>query len=107
MSTLWRPPYYGPKGRERDWLNSIHQIHSIFCGCSNTVRHLLFLLSTEITEKEDFEAAQKCLTTMAGTDTEPTTHGENTENQEETDMLDLIEDGELAQLFADAEDDEG
>lgn len=71
------------------------------------MRHLLFLLSTEITEKEDFETAQKCLTTMAGTSTETTTDIIDTENQEETDMLDLIGDGELAQLFADAEDDEG
>lgn len=44
---------------------------------------------------------------MAGTSTETTTDIIDTENQEETDMLDHIGDGELAQLFADAEDDEG
>lgn len=78
----------------------------MFCGCSNTTRHLLYLLSTEITEKEDFELAQKCLSTTTGTATETETHGEDGCGPDETpDGIDLINDGELEALFKEEDGD--
>ncbi len=36
----YKPPVYGPKGQEQNWINSIVQTHDCWCGCDDPLLHL-------------------------------------------------------------------
>ncbi|AXQ66485.1 MAG: hypothetical protein [Anelloviridae sp.] len=54
--SLWKPPKYGPKRLELQWLNGCISSHDFICGCDEPAIHLLKVLK----EKSGFD--QKCLT---------------------------------------------
>lgn len=99
MSCMWKPPYYGPRGRETQWIGIIFQTHSTFCGCEDPTGHLLYLLAPQLTQQQ-IQKFKRCLsgpTTDAATTTttEEITTAENTA----PDVVDIL-DGELEDLFA-------
>lgn len=36
----WKPPVFGIKGRQNQWINSIFSSHDAWCGCNDPVYHL-------------------------------------------------------------------
>lgn len=38
----WKPPQYGIRGRENQWIGSIIQTHDCFCGCDDPLKHLIY-----------------------------------------------------------------
>lgn len=109
MSTYYKKTKYTAREQETAWLNICVATHDMFCFCDTPWNHLLQAVlqrgSTFELDKKSIRLMQKCLisTTDAGTDHEPaTTSKEDTENA----GLDLI-DGELEELFAEKEEDEG
>lgn len=98
MSCMWKPPYYGPRGRETQWIGLIFQTHSIFCGCDDPTGHLLYLLAPQLTQQQ-IQKFKRCLSGPT-TDAATTTLTEEiTTEQPNTDVVDFF-DGELEDLFA-------
>lgn len=63
----WKPPQYGIRGRETQWIGSIIQTHDCFCGCEDPLKHLITAASRRgglysIDEKKA-KTILKCLST--------------------------------------------
>ncbi len=37
----WKPPQYGPRGQDLNWLQCTLSCHDSFCGCNNPIKHLI------------------------------------------------------------------
>nr|ALN98236.1 ORF2 [Chimpanzee anellovirus] len=101
MSYPWKPPVYGPEGRELQWLNCCMQSHDTFCGCNNPMMHLIlgaakrsnyFGLNTE-----NINTLQRCL---GYGDPKDTTGDKDTPEEPDPIAEDHFEDGDLEALFA-------
>lgn len=109
MSSYYKKTKYSPREQETAWLNLTVATHDMFCFCDQPWNHLLQGVlqrgSTFELDRKSLRLMQKCLisTKEDGTDPEPrTTTKEDTAN----DGLDLM-DGELEELFAEKDEDEG
>lgn len=102
MSWPWKPTPYGPRGRDLQWLNATFGIHDLYCGCDNPPEHLLLSLLNHSgklgLQKQHIQNAQKCL--GYGEETKDTTDGGHTEHTTITHDEDVIEPGDLEELFA-------
>lgn len=88
MSKHLKPSVYGERALQNQWINTCCGNHDLFCGCGNPIKHLKDLLK----ERE-------CLHTIdAATSTE--TGGIDTKEEMP------IDDGDLAKLFDEIEDDQ-
>lgn len=47
MSKHLVPTNYKGRAVELQWMNGIHNMHDMICGCQNTVKHLHHLLKRE------------------------------------------------------------
>ncbi len=67
MSDCFKPTFYTTKGKQDQWINSIHSTHDLFCGCDHTTKHLLLSIAEkkEIIEvtKEQKKTILQCLST--------------------------------------------
>ena len=89
-----KPPRYGPRGLELQFLNSIFQNHDLFCGCNDQLLHILSIINTH--NKANLSDTKlkeiKCLLT-----------GEDTDKGDQEDgaagVIDVLEDGDLDALF--------
>lgn len=84
MSKFLTPALYKNKALETQWLNNIHSTHDLFCGCDDTIRHLISILSTG--------GKQLCLPSTSTEDATTQTGGEDVE--------DILDEGDLDALFA-------
>lgn len=89
-----KPPRYGPRGLELQFLNSIYQNHDLMCGCEDQLLHILSIISrNNKTNLSDTKLQEiKCLLTGETT-------GETEEPAGAADVLDAIDDGDLDALF--------
>lgn len=108
-SSYYKKTKYTSREQETAWLNIVIATHDMFCFCDTPWNHLLQGVlqrgSTFKLDAKSIRLMQKCLisTTDAGTDPEqPTTSKDDTANA----GLDLL-DGELEELFAKKEEDQG
>ncbi len=71
---FWKPPVFGPGGRERQWINACFSIHDTFCGCETPASHLRYCLA----ENPTALSMETCLSTEGpiklGTGPEPADH---------------------------------
>lgn len=103
MSVCWKPPVYEPRGRERQWLNSIWSSHDCFCGCDTPATHLQLLLTKENIGLSLEPGWLATTTTTTETDTAGTDEG-TTNHMPEENQDDITEDI-LQKLFEENGDD--
>lgn len=88
MSKLLTPCLYKGSALENQWINGIHNMHDLFCGCNDTIKHLATCLKRN--------NSQLCLPSTADVGTqEPDTAGE-----------DAFDEGDLDKLFEEDFDDD-
>lgn len=118
----WRPSIYNAHGRQAQWLLSIETSHDSWCGCNSFVCHLLdsiFPLDNNNRSKTVHEIIesyqnQPVITVPCLTGGEENIHGGEQQliaaNEDADGGRDFPEgapsEGELEQLFADAQRDE-
>lgn len=109
MSSYYKKSKYTAREQETAWLNITVATHDMFCFCDQPWNHLLQGVlqrgSTFELDKKSIRLMQKCLisTKEDGDDPEqPSTSEKDTAN----DGLDLM-DGELEELFAEKEENDG
>lgn len=95
----YRPPRYEQKGLELQFLNSIFTNHDLFCGCDDTLLHILSIINDK--NKANLSDTKlkeiKCLLTG-----ETTTVGDQEDGG--AGVLDAIDDGDLDALFEISDD---
>lgn len=100
MSYPWMPPVYNVKGRCQQWVNGIVTSHEMFCGCDKPFFHLYYFLQKQntfpFTTAKEEEEIKKCLTGL----TETATVGTNTEDVRGGAPDDVLDFGDLEDLFA-------
>ncbi len=84
MSKFLTTPIYSEKALETQWMNTIFNTHDLICGCNDTIRHLVAILSTQ--------GKQLCLPSTSTEDATTQTGGEDPE--------DILDEGDLDALFA-------
>lgn len=95
----YKPPRYGPQGLELQFLNSMYTNHDLFCGCDDTLKHILSIFNKQNKANLSNTKIQeiKCLLT-----------GETTDSGDKDDgaagVLDAIDDGDLDALFEQSDD---
>lgn len=100
MSFPWMPPIYNVRGRCTQWINGIVTSHDLFCGCNKPFYHLFYVLQKEeqfpFTTKQEDSEIKKCLSTL----TDTATVGTNTDEGLGGAPDDVLEFGDLEDLFA-------
>lgn len=86
---MLKEPKYSPKNLQLQWLNNIHQSHDLFCGCEDTILHLLCLINSKGNAPKPEKDVRniKCLLT-----------GDTTKDTGEEDGI--FEEGLLEKLFS-------
>lgn len=87
-------PKYTPQQQEQNWINLIHGNHDQFCGCDDTISHLLLALSKNNPKKITSKDIKEIKWHLTG---EPTTETDG-------DAVDALDIGDLELLFAGDED---
>ncbi len=112
---VWEAPFYNLRGRETQFLNAVHTIHDLFCGCDSTNLHLLACMFFPSGIHDD-TLLQQAVKKLKGcpesktpqlpciTGTEDTDGGNG--DTLDPDILGDIEPGDLDALFADDIDEE-
>lgn len=113
---VWEPPFYNLRGREVQFLNGIHTVHDLFCGCDSPNLHVLACMFFP-SGVEDDSVLQQAVKRLKGAplSTKPQqlclTAGEGTDGAadmptEGPDILGGLTEGDLEHLFADDIDEE-
>lgn len=87
-------PKYSPSQQQNNWMNLIHGTHDQFCGCEDTISHLLLAISKDNPKQLSRQQIKEIKWRLTG----------ETTTETDGDAVDALDIGDLEALFAGDED---